>query len=266
MTVFKNLKEIMPDENYIYFGDTKNMPYGEKTEAQLLEYACNIFDFFISKGAKAVVMACNTTSAVVYDKLKKLYPSLRIYPIIQSVAGILAQLPVKKIGVLATPATVNSHAYKKGIKKLKPSIEVVEIACPDWVKIVEGAGIGLNDLSSTDEGHIKVHELASIKEKAYEVLSHYPGKIVLGCTHYPYLLPLIVQFAPKDLFIDPAESFAKFIKEQESKHSTRRTKDKNPTTKFYVSASPENFVSAGKMFCEIEELPELLNPHDLPVE
>ena len=73
LTVFEKVKKILPDENYIYYGDTKNMPYGEKTEAQLIAFADNIFKFFEEKNAKAVVMACNTTSAVTYEKLKNNY-------------------------------------------------------------------------------------------------------------------------------------------------------------------------------------------------
>ena len=83
MTVFAQVKKLLPNENYIYFGDTKNMPYGEKTPEQLVEFAVNIFDFLKSKNVKAVVMACNTTSAVVYDKIKDKYP-FEIYPIIQA--------------------------------------------------------------------------------------------------------------------------------------------------------------------------------------
>ena len=117
----------MPDENYIYFGDTKHMPYGEKTKEELLEYADKIFDFFIKKDAKAVVMACNTTSSVIYDTIKNKY-NLKIYPIIQSAASIIAKLPVQKIGVFATHATVNSNVYKKEIQKYNPEMEVIQIA------------------------------------------------------------------------------------------------------------------------------------------
>ena len=73
LTVFQKIKKLLPDENYLYFGDTKNMPYGEKTEEQLIEYADKIFKFFETKNAKAVVMACNTTSAITYEKLKNNY-------------------------------------------------------------------------------------------------------------------------------------------------------------------------------------------------
>ena len=83
------------------------MPYGEKTEEQLIGFADKIFRFFELKKVKAVVMACNTTSAVTYEKLKNNY-DFKIYPIIQSVSGILARMPVNKLGIFATPAPIKS--------------------------------------------------------------------------------------------------------------------------------------------------------------
>ena len=116
LTVFEKVKKLLPHENYLYFGDTKNMPYGEKTEEQLIQFADNIFKFFERKKAKAVVIACNTSSAVAYEKLKDNY-NFKIYPIIQSVCSTLAKLDVKKLCVIATPATIKSHTYSREIAK-----------------------------------------------------------------------------------------------------------------------------------------------------
>jgi glutamate racemase len=247
LTVFEKLKKLLPDENYIYFGDTENMPYGEKTSAQLLKITRRIFDFFEQKNVKAVVMACNTTSATVYEELKDKYP-FKIYPVIQSVAKFLAQLPVKKICVPATPATVNSKTYSREIQKLNPAMEVIEAACPEWVKIVEGR-------STEPENKL-------IEEKMKEILLYNPDKIVLGCTHYPYLLPVLSKFAPEDMFIDPAGHFAQIIAKDMQNDTAANS---GGSEKFYVSASPENFVSAGKMFYNVKELPELLNLNRLAV-
>ena len=113
------------------------MPYGEKSEEQLIEFADKIFKFFEAKKAKAVIMACNTTSAVTYEKLKDNY-NFKVYPIIQSVCSTIAKLEnVKKLGVIATPATINTHTYYKEIKKYNPDMEVFELAAPNWVRIVE---------------------------------------------------------------------------------------------------------------------------------
>lgn len=192
LTVFAKVKKLLPNENYLYFGDTKNMPYGEKSEKQLIEFADRIFKFFEKQNAKAVVMACNTTSAITYEKLKDNY-NFKIYPIIQTVCSTLAGLDgVKSLGVIATPATINSHAYSKGIAKYNKDMKVYELAAPNWVRIVE---------------EHRIHQPQSIEQikEILEVMKeNNPDKIVLACTHYPYLLDVLKKFLPEDKYIDPA--------------------------------------------------------------
>lgn len=202
LTVFAKVKKLLPNENYLYFGDTKNMPYGEKSEKQLIEFADRIFKFFEKQNAKAVVMACNTTSAITYEKLKDNY-NFKIYPIIQTVCATLAGLDgVKSLGVIATPATINSHAYSKGIAKYNKDMKVYELAAPNWVRIVE---------------EHRIHQPQSIEQikEILEVMKeNNPDKIVLACTHYPYLLDVLKKFLPEDKYIDPAIFFAQSIKKR----------------------------------------------------
>lgn len=246
VTVFEQVKKLLPDENYIYFGDTKNMPYGEKTETQLLEFADRIFKFLGNQNAKAVVMACNTTSAVVYEKLKNNY-GFEIYPIIQSVAKEIAKLPLKKIGVFATHATINTHCYKTEIQRYNPDMEVFEIACPGWVKIVE------NGEEQTYDA------INAVMEKMDEMKKYNPEKIILGCTHYPYLLDILTQFAERESFINPSIEFAKIIKQDLKTKGLLNTTGGKSFEKFYVSKSPENFKKAASMFYQINEMPELVD-------
>ena len=245
LTVFEKLKKLLPSEDYLYFGDTKNMPYGEKTKEQLMEFSDKIFKFFEKQGVKAVVMACNTTSATVYDSVKDKY-NFKIYPVIQSVAKIIAGMDVKRIGVLATMATINSHAYSREIYKYNPEMEVLELACPQWVRIVEEKRE--NDKASED----------LIKQKLAEMLWHAPEKVILGCTHYPYLTGVLTKYAPAEIFIDPAEYFAQFIKKDLKESNLLNPQSAEGFEKFYVSASPENFKNAGSMFYEIKTEPELI--------
>ena len=240
LTVLKELKKFLPHENYIYFGDTLNMPYGEKTPEELLKITSKIFDFFVQKNVKAVVMACNTTSAICYESLKDKY-DFKIYPVIQSVSKVLSELDVSRIGVFATPATVNSHSYAKNIKDK----EVFEIACPDWVKIVE------NNLTGTIESKEKV------RVKIEEMLKFSPEKIVLGCTHYPYLANVIGEFYPESDLINPAKYFAKFIKDDLTICGLINS-PKSGNESFYVSSNPEKFKTSAKIFLETDNLPELV--------
>ncbi len=244
LTVFAKVKKLLPNENYLYFGDTKNMPYGEKTEAQLIEFADKIFRFFETKNAKAVVMACNTTSAITYEKLKNNY-NFKIYPIIQTVCSTLAKLDgINSLGVIATPATINSHAYSKGIAKYNKNMNVYELPAPNWVRIVE---------------EHRIHQPQSI-EQIKEILEimeqNNPDKIVLACTHYPYLLDVLKKFMPEDKFIDPALYFAQNIKEDLEKNNLLGKE--HTYEKFYVSSNPENFKIASELFYKLDKLPELV--------
>ena len=244
LTVFAKVKKLLPNENYLYFGDTKNMPYGEKSEKQLIEFADRIFKFFEKQNAKAVVMACNTTSAITYEKLKDNY-NFKIYPIIQTVCSTLAGLDgVKSLGVIATPATINSHAYSKGIAKYNKDMKVYELAAPNWVRIVE---------------EHRIHQPQSIEQikEILEVMKeNNPDKIVLACTHYPYLLDVLKKFLPEDKYIDPAIFFAQSIKNDLEKNNLL---GKEPTyERFYVSSDPENFKIASELFYKLDILPELV--------
>lgn len=245
LTVFSKVKKLLPNENYLYFGDTKNMPYGEKTEDELICFADRIFRFFEKQNAKAVVMACNTSSAVTYEKLKNNY-NFKIYPIIQSVCESLANLDgVKNLGIIATPATINSHAYSKGVKKYNSDMNIFELAAPEWVRIVEEHRI--NDPQS----QIQIKNILNI------MAENQPDKIVLACTHYPYLLDVLKKYMPAETFIDPSVFFAQNIKNDLTKNGLLG--DKFEYEKFFVSSEPENFKVASELFYKLDKLPELTN-------
>lgn len=245
LTVYKVLKELLPNEDYIYFGDLKNSPYGEKTYKELLKFTTKIFDFFEEKGVKVVVMACNTTSATVYNELKSKY-KFKIYPIIQSCASVISQFPVKKVGVLATEATIKSGAYPKELKKYNPNLQVYEKSCPPWVGIVE------------ENRQKEAKSVAIVESYLGAILENNPDKIILGCTHYPYLLDVLSKFVPREKFIDPAQYFAKYIKNDLAKNAMLNDSQTSGSEAFCVSANPEKFKKAASIFYPIKELPQVI--------
>ena len=244
LTVYKELVELLPNEKFIYFGDLKNLPYGEKTKDELIVIGEKIFDFFASKNVKAVVMACNTTSALLYDKVKNEYP-FKIYPVIQTVSKEFSKQNIERLGVFATDATINSHAYKNEISKQNKNIEVFEQACPNWVRIVENQDFCQQNIDI-------------IKNDLNRMLLNNPQKIILGCTHYPYLTNILSQFAPKEIFINPAKIFAKLIAE-DLKTCNLISNNNSFDERFYVSKNPEQFVNSAKMFYEIKNMPLVEN-------
>lgn len=245
-TVFKDLEILLPNENYIYFGDTKNLPYGTKTKEELLKISNTIFDYFKTKNVKAVVMACNTTSANVYEEMKDKY-NFEIYPIIQTASKCLAQRYNGKIGVLATIATINSNKYKIELTKNNPNLEVIQQSCPDWVKVVE-SGDYYSDKS-----------IAILKKALTPIIESGCKNVILGCTHYPYLTKVLKELTNDKInFINPAKDFIDFIKSDlENKNLLNDKRDFNP--QFFVSSNPENFLQASKNFYELKELPQVVS-------
>ena len=245
LSVFAKCRELLPNEDFIYFGDLKNVPYGNKSKEQLFEYLTGILDFFEAKKVKAVVLACNTTSAVVYDLVKDKY-SFKIYPIIQSSAKILSELEVERLGVFATQATINSGAYEKEIKKYNSGMEIFTKACPGWVEIVE------------NKSQDKPESVALVKKYLDEILLNRPQKLVLGCTHYPFLKDILSKFVETAMLIDPAVSFAEFIKQDLDKRNLLNEKNISGKEEFFVSANPEQFKVSADLFYEVKEVPFLV--------
>ena len=199
LSVYSRFKKVLPYEDTLYYGDLAHLPYGNKTKSELVSYARNILDFYKEKQVKAVVIACNTSSAQAYDTVKDEY-DFRIYPIIQSCARVIASQNNKRLGIFATLATVASGAYTKELKKYNPALEVKEVACPNWVNIVESGRY--KDESAIED--VRVH--------VKEILEFSPEKIILGCTHYPFLIGTIRKIAGNDVkIIDPAPAVARHL-------------------------------------------------------
>ncbi|MDY6359324.1 MAG: glutamate racemase [Cyanobacteriota bacterium] len=245
LSVLKEVKKLLPNENYLYYGDTVHVPYGEKTKEQLISYSKNILKFFYQNGCKAVVMACNTTSSTVYNDIKNLY-GFKLYPIVQSVAKVLSLLDIERLGIFATKSTINSHAYPNEISKFNSKIKVYGQYCPDWAGFVEKNIIN------------EPQSIEVIKSDLDKMLKNKPDKIVLGCTHYPYLLPVLSEFAPENLFIDPAKPFAKYIADDLKSSKLLSTSTKSGNEEFYVSSNPQQFKKAAKMFYPIDKEVRLL--------
>ncbi|MBE7706389.1 MAG: glutamate racemase [Cyanobacteria bacterium SIG30] len=241
LSVLNELDKLMPVEHYIYYADTKNIPYGDKSQEDIIKFGREILNFFLFKGVQHVIIACNTSSALSYNVLKQEFPSIKIYPLIQSVAKNLAKY--NNLAVLATEATVNSGKYASEIKKYNRNAEVNEIPCPGFTEIVEN---GLYNSPTTLE----------LIDDRFELLGDV-DKIVLGCTHYPYLLNTFDKFIDKENFIDPAKIFAKVIFEDIQNENQGVIFDL-PKREFYVSDNPDKFKENAKIFYEIKEEVQLV--------
>lgn len=231
------------NEDFIYFGDTKNVPYGTKSKDEILSFTRDIMEFFIEKGAKSAVMACNTSSALVYEDLKNEFSSkIKIFPLIQSI-GPYFKDEKGTIGVMATEGTVKSGAYGREILKYNKNVKTVEVPCQKFVEIVEKRLYNDNESVEYIKGRLEYLKEAGCK------------KVILGCTHFPYLVPVFSKFVPDFEFIDPAKYLVEALKgEIKDNGASRKTFS---TFKFYVSSSPEDFKKSASLFFNIKEDVEL---------
>ena len=242
LSVYSVFRKVLPNENTIYFGDLKNMPYGSKSKDELIGFATKILEFFKRNGVKAVVIACNTSSAVAYETIKDRF-DFPVYPIIQSCAKVISQNNYKRLGVFATPVTIKSGAYKRELQKYNKNINVREIACKNWTSYVESGDFNREEV------------VADIKNHLDEMKEFNPEKIILGCTHYPYLMNVLGEFIPKEIFIDPAEIFVDFIKSDLEIKNLLNENNKMGHEEFFVSACKLDFVKNSKLFYNVPKTP-----------
>lgn len=242
LSVLSELHKRMPDENYIYFGDTKNVPYGTKKPEEIYKYTKDILNFFITKNVKNVVFACNTTSAVAYEQLKKDFDTkLRIFPLIQTVAYSLQENLQESdtIAILATKATINSRKYEQEIRKYNKNVNIIGIDCTGFVEIVE---------NRLYEDKASIALIKSKLEKAKNA-----KRIVLGCTHYPYLIDIFKNILDTQYY-NPAIYLSEIVKEE-----IYHPKNEKGVIEYYVSKNPPEFKKSAQLFFEIEGDVNLVN-------
>ena len=169
ITVLKEFIKYHPRQEYIYVGDNKNLPYGEKSKEQLLNLSSRIIEFLINEKVDIIIIACGTVSSNVYNELKEKY-KVPILNIIDATTTKIKQDNIKSLAVLATEATINSHIFKNKLK----DINVVEISCNAFVPLLEGA-MDMKFKNIYIEQYLKPIKKDNIND------------IVLGCTHYPLL-------------------------------------------------------------------------------
>lgn len=196
ITVLNECIRLLPNEKFIYFGDTARAPYGNKSKEIIINYAKEIVDFLSKFNIKAIVTACNTESAYALEDMRK-QVDCPVLGVIQPGARMAVKITsTKQIAVIATSATVRSKAYSTEIKKLDAECEVLEIACPKFVPLIEDGlvyGEGIN---------IAIREyLGDIKDTSIDTL-------VLGCTHFPHIEDRIKKFLPNVNIINPANDTA----------------------------------------------------------
>lgn len=236
LTVIKTMLAELPSEDFIYFGDTAHLPYGSKTPEQLMTYARGIMTFFGRFPVKAVVVACGTHSSVTLQHIIDDYPIPLLGVVKGAARSAVAATSNQRIGVVATHATVLSGTFTREIKALRPDCTVVEAACPKFVPLVEA---GKLDDSDTRQ---------AVREYIGPLMDQGIDTLVLGCTHYPFLSPVISEFAGSQVtLVDPSHATVEELKEVLRSQKLAREANDQPQRQFYVSGNQDSFFTVGKL-------------------
>ncbi|MGT2906771.1 glutamate racemase [Streptococcus dentiloxodontae] len=230
LTVVRELMRQLPHEEIIYIGDSARAPYGPRPAKQIREYTWQLVNFLLTKDVKMIVIACNTATAVVWEEIKRTLSIPVLGVILPGSSAAIKSTQSKKIGVIGTPMTIASNIYEQKIKSLAPDMQVKSLACPKFVPIVES-----NETRSS---------LA--KKVVYESLAPFAGKIdtlVLGCTHYPLLRPIIQNvMGPQVKLIDSGAETVRDISVLLNYFEINRSREiSDKQDHFYTTASVTGF-------------------------
>jgi glutamate racemase len=236
LTVARAIFERLPGESTVYFGDTARVPYGPKSEETVRRYSLEILDWLLRQGVKAVVVACNTATARALDALRAASPVPVVGVIEPGSRAAVAASGGRTIGVIGTVGTIASNAYPRAIQLLNPAARVEQQACPLLVPLVEE---GWFDHSATEL--VAREYLAPLSRAGV-------GSLVLGCTHYPLLKPLLQRvMGPDVVLIDSAQEtaaeLARVLRDERLAAVNGR-----PRHRFAVSDDPARFRQVGARF------------------
>jgi glutamate racemase len=237
LTVVKELKKVLPDENIIYFGDTGRVPYGTRSNETITKYVKSDINFLKSFDIKSIIVACGTASTVALPRMQTDGDIPIIGVVEPTVKAAVEKSKTKRIAVLGTPGTIKSGMYETKIREICPDVYVVNKACTLFVPIVENG--------CTDD------EIAYHVCKKYldEVLNENVDTIILGCTHYPLLTNTISKIAGSDVtLINAGAETARYIKQYLTENELCADTKCESQYRYYVSDSVDNFSCMADLF------------------
>ena len=246
LTILDKIREVLQEYDYIYLGDNARAPYGTRSFEVVYEFTRQAVNKLFDMGCHLVILACNTASAkalrsIQMNDLPQIDPARRVLGVIRPTVECVGEISKNQhIGVLATAGTIKSESYPLEIHKLFPEIQVSGTACPMWVSLVENN-------ESQDEGADYF-----IRKYIDQLLSKDPqiDTVILGCTHFPILLPKIRQYIPDHIsVIAQGEYVAESLKDYLKRHPEMDAKcTKNGNCQFYTTEAEEKFSESASTF------------------
>ena len=189
LSVLREAIKIMPNENYIYFGDSKNAPYGVKPTKEIRDLTFNVVDFLIEKGIKGLVVACNTATSAAVSELRRVYPDIPLVGIEPAIKPAVELNRSGKILIMATPMTIKQEKFNLLLNKYKEKAEIVPIPCAGLMEFIEDGVLSGEELEEYLEEKLSIYDKSEI------------SSIVLGCTHYPFVKDVIAKIVGSNVII-----------------------------------------------------------------
>jgi len=237
LTVFREVAARLPEESVVYLGDTARVPYGTKSPDTVIRYARSCTRVLLARGVKMLVVACNTASAHALHTLRDELDIPVIGVVEPGARAATARSAAGRIGVIGTPSTIGSRAYEQTIASARPDAAVFSTACPLFVPLAEEGW-----LSGEVPEKVAHHYLDPL-------LAHGIDVLVLGCTHYPLLAPVIGATAGPDVaLVDSASETAAVVEQTLAGLGLACTVPMAPRHRFLVSDAPEGFARVGERF------------------
>ncbi len=244
ISVLRAIREQMPNESVVYFGDQGHIPYGPRPMEQIRSFSEAITNFLLQQKAKIIVVACNTASAAALKYLREKFQTVQFVGMEPAVKPAAEQTQTGKVGVLATPATFQGALYASVVERFANGVELFQNTCNGLVQQIE-------------QGNLEGKETRNILEAALlPMLEKNIDTVVLGCTHYPFVIPLIQEIVGNKVrVIDPAPAVAKQVGRLLEVNRTRNESKSRGKIKFYTSGDPDALKSMLPIL--LEELGEV---------
>ena len=246
LTILHGIRQLLPEYDYLYLGDNARAPYGPRSFDVVYEFTRQAVVKLFEMGCHLVILGCNTASAkalrtIQQNDLPKIDPERRVLGIIRPTAEVIGNLTKSNhVGVLATEGTIKSESYDLEIHKLHPDIEVSGVACPFWVPLVE-----YNEADSPGADYF-------VKKRIDEIMRKDPkiDTIILGCTHYPLLMPKILKYLPTGVRVVPqGEYVAESLKSYLERHPNIETRcSKGANVHYLTTENPQKFKEQAQIF------------------
>jgi glutamate racemase len=240
LTVLHECLVSLPHEDYVYLGDTANFPYGSKELGEVRRLAFAAARFLVDLGVKLIVVACNSATSAALSQLQASFSTPMVGVVMPGARAAVQATRGRRIGVMATEATVRSNAYQNALQSLDAGLEVFAVACPRLAPLIQNGDVFSEEVEAAAREYV-----APLKQAGVDT-------VILGCTHFPLITPMLRRlFGPQVTLIDSAREIAREVNEILERKGTGNVQGREGDYRFFASGDAEEFRALGARFLQL---------------